>query len=141
MQDRGGRRDLLDAADHAALLRRTRRAAQAGVEVEVERRIRLHPGLAGEDLALLDVLGRQGLLVHVVHFVAAGLAAAHAGPAHAFAAVERDVDAVAQGSVEKDLVALHGEEQGFAIGKTEGDLVAHGAYIRAIRGGRNRAPS
>ncbi|MNP34852.1 hypothetical protein D3C76_1281590 [compost metagenome] len=116
-------------------------AAQGGVEVEIERRVGLHAGLAAEYFALFQIGGRQGFFVDVILGVLPRLATALAGGAHALAAVERDLDAAAQGGIEQHFVAFHCAEKRLAVGKIESDLVRLGHDLRAVTGDRNRAPS
>ncbi|MCY1398967.1 hypothetical protein D9M71_140140 [compost metagenome] len=74
---------------------------------------------------MLQVLAGEGFLIHIVLAVIARLATPLAGSADAFAAVQGDVDAIAQGGVEQDFIGLHREEQRFAVGKAERDFMVH----------------
>ncbi|MCY1431074.1 hypothetical protein D9M71_470360 [compost metagenome] len=109
---------------------RARGVAQAGGEVEIERRVGLHPRLAGEHLALLQVQAGKRFLVNVILAVVARLTAPLTGAADAFTAIQGNIDAVAQGGVEEDFVGLYGKEQGFAVGKAERYFVIHASVSR-----------
>ncbi|MNL42355.1 hypothetical protein D3C87_1648070 [compost metagenome] len=71
MKDRRGGRNLLHTGNHRLQQLSCPSVAQARIEIEIERRIRLHAGLAREHLALRQILFGQSLVIDIILSVSA----------------------------------------------------------------------